>query len=72
MPTFPPLNVPAILSVESPDGQSAILALNRDKSVVGPVLLSLYCALLMRCHIFHRLLTNPLIYGLISSLESIF
>ncbi len=31
MPTFPPLRVPAILKVESPDGQSAILTLNRDE-----------------------------------------
>jgi hypothetical protein len=29
---FPPLNVPAILKVDSPDGQSAILALNCDKN----------------------------------------
>lgn len=32
MPKFPPLNVPATLKVESPDGQSAILPLNRDET----------------------------------------
>jgi len=32
LPAFPPLDVPTILVVESPDGQSAILPLSRDKT----------------------------------------
>lgn len=52
MPTFPPLNMPPILKIESPDGQSTILALNRDKAddtqVGVALLLVFYCALLTR------------------------
>jgi hypothetical protein len=52
MPTFPPLNMPATLKIESPDGQSTILALNHDKANDTQVGVALFCFLLRPTHAY--------------------